>query len=140
VSEESTTPDLEERGERLVDAVNARDFDAMASFYAHDAVYDTSRQGLGVFEGRAAIRDFLDEALAMVEDLEFGYEERRDLGNGVVFAICVMRARPLGSPAWGELRYAVVATWRGGLIVRSTSYRDIDEARAAAERLAQERG
>jgi hypothetical protein len=30
-------------------------------------------------------------------------------------------------------------TWRHGLIERLTTYADIDEARAAAERLAQER-
>jgi hypothetical protein len=32
-----------------------------------------------------------------------------------------------------------VATWSVGLIERSTQYPDIDEGRAAAERLAQER-
>jgi hypothetical protein len=30
--------------------------------------------------------------------------------------------------------------WSDGLIVRNTTYPDIDEARAAAERLAEERG
>jgi hypothetical protein len=30
--------------------------------------------------------------------------------------------------------------WEDGLIVRVTNYTDIDEARAAAERLAEERG
>ncbi|HXW58406.1 MAG TPA: hypothetical protein VEJ23_02895 [Solirubrobacteraceae bacterium] len=33
-----------------------------------------------------------------------------------------------------------VWTWRDGLIVRTTNYADLDEARAAAERLAKERG
>jgi hypothetical protein len=32
-----------------------------------------------------------------------------------------------------------VLIWRDRLIVRSTTYTDIDEARAAAERLAEER-
>jgi hypothetical protein len=35
---------------------------------------------------------------------------------------------------------ASVATWTNALIERTTTYPDIDEARAAAERLAQERG
>jgi hypothetical protein len=43
-------------------------------------------------------------------------------------------------PRFVELRYAVVATWVDGLIQRITSYADIDQARADAERLAQERG
>jgi len=38
------------------------------------------------------------------------------------------------------MRYAAVGVWREGLIERVTSYRDIDEARAAAERLAESRG
>jgi hypothetical protein len=33
-----------------------------------------------------------------------------------------------------------VVTWIDGLIERTTNYFDIDEARAAAERLAEERG
>jgi ketosteroid isomerase-like protein len=41
--EEPTTPDLVERLQRFIDATNAADFDAMASFYAHDAVYDARR-------------------------------------------------------------------------------------------------
>jgi SnoaL-like domain len=40
-----------------------------------------------------------------------------------------------------RMRYASVLAWVGGLIVRfTTTYIDVDEARAAAERLAEERG
>jgi ketosteroid isomerase-like protein len=39
MAEEPTTPDLEELSHRLIDAIDARDFDAVASFYAPDAVY-----------------------------------------------------------------------------------------------------
>jgi hypothetical protein len=37
-------------------------------------------------------------------------------------------------------RYAAVGSWREGLAERFTVYTEIDEARAAAERLAEERG
>jgi hypothetical protein len=40
----------------------------------------------------------------------------------------------------GTLRYASVTEWSDGVIVRRTTYRDIEEAHAAAERLTQERG
>jgi hypothetical protein len=33
-----------------------------------------------------------------------------------------------------------VLAWEDGVVVRASAYGDIDEARAAAERLAQERG
>jgi hypothetical protein len=38
------------------------------------------------------------------------------------------------------MRFASVAVFADGVLVRHTLYTDIDEARAAAERLAQERG
>ena len=39
-----------------------------------------------------------------------------------------------------RLRYAAVTAWVEGAVARDTNYTDIDEARAAAERLAQSRG
>ena len=41
---------------------------------------------------------------------------------------------------WVEFRDARVMIWADGLIERTTAFLDIDEARAAAERLARERG
>jgi hypothetical protein len=46
----------------------------------------------------------------------------------------------VGSTGRVELRAAIVAVWEEGLIVRYVIYSDTDEARAAAERLTQERG
>jgi ketosteroid isomerase-like protein len=54
--DESTTPDLVELGSRLLEAANRRDLDAALRFYAPDAVVENA-QGLGTFEGKAAIRD-----------------------------------------------------------------------------------
>jgi hypothetical protein len=43
--------------------------------------------------------------------------------------------------AWiPQERSALVATWADGLIEKETNFTDPSEARAAAERLAQERG
>jgi hypothetical protein len=67
-------------------------------------------------------------------------EELRDLGNGVTFGLALMRGRLPGSAGFVEPRYAVVASWEDGLIQRITSYTDIDQARAAAKRLPEERG
>jgi hypothetical protein len=57
----------------------------------------------------------------------------------VTLAIAHMSGRPVGSSAQVQLEYASVAEWTDGLMARVTQYTDIDEARAAAERLAQER-
>ncbi|HMD55915.1 MAG TPA: hypothetical protein VKG82_00405 [Solirubrobacteraceae bacterium] len=67
-------------------------------------------------------------------------EEFRDLGNGVTLIVQLARGRPTGSSAFVEFRSASVAIWASGLIERFATCTDIDEARAAAERLAKKRG
>ena len=74
------------------------------------------------------------------EEFEWRSEEILDLGNGVVFVVSRASGRPVGSTGRVELRVAIVAVWEEGLIMRTTGYDNIDEARAAAERLAKERG
>jgi hypothetical protein len=66
-------------------------------------------------------------------------EEERDLGNGVGFEVVAAYGRIRGGESRVELRYASVGIWREGLVERVTYYTDIDQARAAAERLAEER-
>ena len=140
MAEESTTPDLTVLAQRFSAAATARDLDVVIGFFAPDGVVDTSPLGLGVFEGREAIRGLFEEWEAAYEDYKFEFEEGRDLGNGVTFAVVVRRARPRGGTGWVQFRSGIVSTWVDGLIERTTNYADIDEARAAAERLAQERG
>jgi ketosteroid isomerase-like protein len=136
--DESTTPDLVELAQRLTDGTHARDFDALISLYAHDAVFDMSSVGMGAFEGQEAICRLFEDWLGSYEAFELQFEEVRDLGHGVAFSVVRQRGRLPGSANWIEVRYAVVATAADGLIERSMGYADIDEARAAAERLAGE--
>jgi hypothetical protein len=73
----------------------------------------------------------------------FEAADRRDfdaIGNGVILTVVIQTARPVGSSGEVRLRYAMVGAWTESLIVSLTNYGDIDEARAAAERLAEERG
>ena len=141
MSEESTTPDLEESSRRLREALSRGDLDAAVAMYAPDVVWDVSLLGLqGVFEGREAIRGVLEDLRRPYEELEIVPEEFRDLGSGVTLNVYLARGRPRGSTGFVESRQASVATWANGLIERQTTYPDIDQARAAAERLADERG
>jgi ketosteroid isomerase-like protein len=118
----------------------AGDRDALMAFYAADAVWDMSTLGLGVYEGREAIRRFFEDWTSSYEAFELEPEEIVGLGSGVVIAVIRQNARPVGSSAHVELRYASVSVWVAGLNVRTTNYRDIDEGRAAAARLAESRG
>jgi ketosteroid isomerase-like protein len=137
--EESTTPDLVELVRRFNEAASRLDFDAMASFYAPDAVWEGQASGM-TFEGRTAIRGFWEDVTAAYEEFEFQAEETLDLGNGVIFGVALQKGRPIASIGYVHLRYAIVAVWAKGLIERVTLYSDPDEARVAAERLAASRG
>ena len=138
--EESTTPDLVELTRRAVKPGNSRDLDAATSFYASDAVLDASSVGLGTFEGLVAIRDFMEDWRSAYEEFEIVIEEFRDLGSGVTFSVLAQRGRPVGSSGEVEVRGGTVGIWHEGLVKRVINYPDIDEARAAAERLAESRG
>ena len=138
--EESTTPDLEELLRRLTDAADRRDLDAITTFYAPDAVWDMSPMGMGTFEGQTGVRAFFEDWFGSYEEYKLKAEEILDLGNGVGFRVLVQKGRPVGSSGEVELRYAAIGLWQRGKIVRTTNYTDIEEARAAAERLAEKRG
>jgi ketosteroid isomerase-like protein len=74
------------------------------------------------------------------EDHGHEIEEILDLGQGRVFVVHWEDGRPIGTGGRVQARRGNVFAWAEGKIVQITSYTDIDEARAAAERLAAERG
>ena len=63
-----------------------------------------------------------------------------DLGNGVVFVVNRLKGGLVGGKGDTQLRQAWVQVWVYAMMVRQVSYLDADAARAAAERLAEERG
>ena len=139
MAEESTTPDLVALTRQLFDAASSGDVDALMQFYAPDAVWETT---LVTLDGSAAIRERLEEWFGAFDELEFELEEILDLGNGVTLTVVNQRARPAGSSsgAYMQRQEALIGVWEQGMVALATTYLDIDEARAAAERLAQERG
>jgi ketosteroid isomerase-like protein len=105
-----TTPD-QELVRRIVDAFNRGDIDGVLAMFTPDAVLDMSPVGMGVFEGREAIRGFYDDAFVSYEDFEQEIEEPRYLGNGVGFAVIAAHGRLQGSASWLDVRFAGVAIW-----------------------------
>ena len=138
-AEETATPDLVELVRESGEAFNRGDLDAAASCYAPDAVWDGSNLGLEVFTGVAAVRSVLGDLRRGYEEYEEAVIEGRDLGNGVWFIVTRLNARLVGSPATVQELWAFTSVWRAKLIEPVVMSRDIDAARAAAERLAQER-
>lgn len=140
MSEESTIPDLVELTRRQFEAVNRSDMDAVMSCFPPDGVYDTSPAGLGVYEGPAAIRAFIREWWDAFEELALEVEDVLDLNHGLVLVVVCQSARPANSTGHVQRHEAYVLEWVEDMVRRVTVYADIDEGRAAAERLAAERG
>jgi ketosteroid isomerase-like protein len=137
MSEESTTADLVELVRSLFGAASRRDYDAIMGFFGPEPVWETT---LVTLDGSAAIHERLEEWLGAFDELEFELEEILDLGNGVTFTLVNQRARPTGSSSGGYIQRqeALIGVWHEGRVTRVTTFLDIDEARSAAERLAEE--
>ncbi len=113
-----------------------------STFYAPDALPDTTRTVGVAPRGRAANRGLLEDWIGAYEELEWVREELLDPGSGVVFAVVRQKGRPVGPISYARQREGWVWVLVDGLIASHTTYsaNDIDESRAAAERLAHERG
>jgi hypothetical protein len=135
--EKSTTPDLEELTRRVVEAASRRDVDALLGFYSPRATLDSH---VGTFEGVDAIRAFLEDWWRGYEDYQISADEIVRLGEGAVLTISTQVARLVGGSESFRLHNGHIFRFEDELVVRVTVYHDIDEARAAAERLAKERG
>ena len=134
------TRDLAELWRSAVEAFARGDFDEAAAAFSGRAVFDLSPLGIGIFEGREAIRGLFADWVEPYEEYEAKCEEFRDLGNGVTLNVDLARGRPIGIGTFVERRFAAVSISRDRLIERSTVYANPDQARAAAERFAHERG
>ena len=111
----------------------------MIAPYAPDAIWETED---GIFDvgGASGVRGFLEEWAGTFEEWTIKVETVVDLGNGVVYSVYRQEGRPAGSTGVVTERAALIYEWVDGRIKRVIVLRDIDEARAAAERLAEERG
>jgi ketosteroid isomerase-like protein len=139
MSKESTTTDLVERTRLAFEAANRRDIDGVMSFFAPDVVYQ-GRAG-ELYEDRAAIRASFGDWFGSFAELRFEVEEFVVLDDAVVLAVVTQEGRPVGVDGQVHQREGWAVYWSAdGLIMRLTTHADIDEARAAAERLSDERG
>jgi ketosteroid isomerase-like protein len=138
MAEESTRPDLVEVVTGLFEAADRGDWDAVLSAYAPYAVLETAD---GVFDAMspARMRGFWEEVAATFEDFAIKVETVVDLGNGIVYSVYRAEGRLAGSTGVVTERTAMIYEWVDGRIARLITRPDIDEAGAAAERLAEER-
>ena len=136
--EESTTPDLVEVVIGLYEAADREDWDAMIAPYAPDAILEFD-DGILDVAGASGVRGFFEEWARVFEGFTVKVETVVDFGNGIVYSVYHQEGRPVGSTGLVRERGAMIYEWVDGRIKRVIVLRDIDEARAAAERLAKGR-
>jgi len=139
MSEESTPSDPVAVVTSMFEAADRGDWDAVLRSYAPDATLE-SEDGITDQAGASQMRGFWEEWAGMFEDWTIKVETVVDLGNGVVYAVYNSQGRPAGSTAVVTERACFILEWVNGTIARAIVGTDIDDARAAAERRAQERG
>ena len=141
MSDESTTPDLVGLMRRGFEAISTGDLDEALRFLTHDAVVDMTRTIGVVVQGRDALRAFQKDWLAGYDEVAYTAEEIVDAVNGVAFVRVLQTARPKGTAGYLTQREPNVLITEDGRVVRMIIYpeSELDEARAAAERLAEER-
>jgi ketosteroid isomerase-like protein len=86
------------------------------------------------------MRGFWEEFAAMFEEFAITVETVVDLGNGIAYPSIEREGRPAGSTGVVTERMARIYERAEGRITRVITRQYLDEARAAAERLAGERG
>jgi ketosteroid isomerase-like protein len=136
---ESATPDLVEIVTGLFEAADRGDWDAVVEPYAPDVILE-SEDGMMSADGANAVKALWEEWADTFEDFRIEVESVVDLGGGVVHAVYRQQGRMAGGSGLLSARGVLIYEWRDGIILRVLAWADTDEARAAAERLAQERG
>jgi ketosteroid isomerase-like protein len=142
MSEESTTPDPLECVQRFSDAWNRRDVDAFLSLLAPDVVYRpiTTWPEPQERRGRDDVRSFFidDSQDAWTDDFTSKPEAIRMHGDAVIALLRFTgHARASGVEIGGGVFQ--VYRFRHGQIAQIEDFTDLAEARASAERLAEER-
>ncbi len=108
--------------ETMVEAYNARDLDAVMSFFAEDAVFDWFNGQR--FEGKAAIRAVMANAFDAVDALHYEATDTRIVGDK---AICEqLRSMTTKRGDQSSIPIVDILTFRNGLIVlKDTFYKQI---------------
>jgi ketosteroid isomerase-like protein len=140
MSEESTTPDLVELVRSSFESLSRGDVPAILTLLAPDVVFQGRAEGVtGRIDGAAAFCEFWEGWYGTFKELKIAPEEILDLGSGIVWTVYRQEGRVAGTSGLVAEQYSIVFEIVDGVAVRLTNYTDIPEARAAAERLAEER-
>jgi uncharacterized protein (TIGR02246 family) len=135
----SAPPELVDLLRRWIEAWNRRDVDGVIALLAPGAEWTAVGVGPEHLRGLPAIRAFIEAWLSPYDEFELELEELRELGHGVAFLVLNSTGRLTGSVGTVQMRFAFAGTYDTDRILSITGYTDVEDARAAAVRLATER-
>ncbi|HTY95530.1 MAG TPA: nuclear transport factor 2 family protein [Solirubrobacteraceae bacterium] len=134
---DATAPDTVELARELLETGHRGEWDRAMEFFSPRAVW-VAIDAIEAFEG-PAMRDFWIEWYSAYEDVHIEIVDLVDLGGGLVMAVIHQSGRFGDAPTRITQDATLLYEWSSGLVDRVTSYARPDEARAAAERLLEER-
>ena len=140
MSPDAPGPDPAATVRRVFDCGNRRAYGELEALFDAGALLDLTRQGLGTYEGPAAIRAFCEGWIEVYDHFVLTAAELVDLGAGVVLTRNRHEGRLRGSSAEVVLDNAWVFACREGRIVLWTAYDAEQDARAAAHVLVESGG
>ena len=118
-------------------AANRRDFDAFVALVSPDVVWESRSSSTfpgfrDVYRGREGVREWVAQALEVIEDAQTEVEEIEDLGDDRLLVEIVRTGRGKGSGVPAELRDWWVVSFAEGLITWRQAFWTRDEALEAA--------
>lgn len=122
--------------ERMVDASNRRDLEAMLkeldpAVEWHDAVPMLLGGEATVFRGHEGFRDLTRELWDVLDEIHVEFADIRDLGDRIV-ATGEIRTRGSGSSMELESSYGAMCDFENGKAIRVRTYLDADQVLYAA--------
>ncbi len=120
---------------RGVDAINARDFDALADLVAPDVAWDDTEGFAGlrtVHKGPAELRHWLESVLEPWGDLQLAVEDIREAGDDSVYLETSMATRGKSSGVETAIRVWMVFWLTESKIAKRRLFWDRDAALEAA--------
>src|SRR5947209_412135 len=112
MAQEPTASELANRLGAQLEAANRGDLGAFMSIFADDAVYDASRDGLGVYRGVPAIGGLIGGWWDAFQDFRLTPEELLDLGNGIALPYSATRVVQPAAPASSTRARRTCTYWR----------------------------
>jgi ketosteroid isomerase-like protein len=130
---EHPVQDNAERVRGAAAAANRRDFDAFVAFVSPDVVWESRSSSAfpgfrDVYRGRAEVREWVAQALQVIEDARTTVEEVVDLGDDRLLVEMVRTGRGKGSGVPAEVRDWWLLWFAGGLITRRQAFWTRDSA------------